>query len=219
MKNITALIEGILFASVEPVNSEHLAGFLGMEEDEVLTELISIQKTYEKDHHGFRLVRHDNDFRFSTKPDYGEDVALYLSKKRPQLSNAALEVLSIAAYNQPVTKPYISQIRGVASSEIVEALEEKGLLQEDGRLDLPGRPMSYVTTDKFLTVFGLDSLADMPPLNPEDENLPGAGTEILLTEAVLEQGAESGSEEDPENSGNGSGEIPDETGTASEDEE
>ncbi len=189
MKNITALIEGILFASVEPVSAEQLSAFLGMEEDEILTELIALQKTYEKDHHGFRLVRHDNDFRFSTKPEYGEDVALYLAKKRPQLSNAAMEVLSIAAYNQPVTKPYISQIRGVASSEIVEALEEKGLLQEDGRLDLPGRPMSYVTTDKFLTVFGLDSLADMPPLNPEDETLAVAGTEILLTEAVLEEGA------------------------------
>ena len=187
MKNITALIEGILFASVEPVNAEHLSAFLGMEEDEVLTELIALQKTYEKDHHGFRLVRHDNDFRFSTKPESGEDVALYLAKKRPQLSNAALEVLSIAAYNQPVTKPYISQIRGVASSEIVEALEEKGLLQEDGRLDLPGRPMSYVTTDKFLTVFGLDSLADMPPLNPEEEPLPATGLEIPLTEAVVQK--------------------------------
>ncbi len=187
MKNITALVEGILFASPEPVNAEQLAVFLGLEEEEVLTELIALQHTYEKDHHGFRVVRHDNDFRFSTKPEYGEDVALFLAKKRPQLSNAALEVLSIAAYNQPVTKPYISQIRGVASSEIVEALEEKGLLQEDGRLDLPGRPMSYVTTDKFLTVFGLDSLADMPALNPEEEALSEAGTEILLTEAVLEE--------------------------------
>lgn len=185
MKNITALLEGILFASTEPVGTEQLSAFLGIEEEEILAELIALQKTYEKDHHGFRLVRHEKDFRFSTKPEYGEDVALFLAKKRPQLSNAALEVLSIAAYNQPVTKPYISQIRGVASSEIVEALEEKGLLQEDGRLDLPGRPMSYVTTDKFLTVFGLDSLADLPPLNPEDENLPAAGMEILLTEAVL----------------------------------
>ncbi|MBP3300952.1 MAG: SMC-Scp complex subunit ScpB [Clostridia bacterium] len=190
MKNLSALIESILFASVEPVNAEQLAIFLGMEEEEILTELIALQKVYEKDHHGYRLVRHDNDFRFSTKPEYGEDVALFLAKKRPQLSNAALEVLSIAAYNQPVTKPYISQIRGVASSEIVEALEEKGLLQEDGRLDLPGRPMSYVTTDKFLTVFGLDSLADMPPLNPEEESLSSPGGEILLTEAVLSESAE-----------------------------
>ncbi len=185
MKNIAALIEGILFASPEPVNTEQLALFLGLEEEEVLTELIALQNTYEKEHHGFRVVRHENDFRFSTKPEYGEDVALFLAKKRPQLSNAALEVLSIAAYNQPVTKPYISQIRGVASSEVVEALEEKGLLQEDGRLDLPGRPMSYVTTDKFLTVFGLDSLADMPPLNPEEEAMSETGTEILLTEAIL----------------------------------
>ena len=187
MKNITALIEGILFAATEPVGAEQLSAFLGIDEEEILTELIALQKTYEKDHHGFRLVRHEKEFRFSTKPEYGEDVALFLAKKRPQLSNAALEVLSIAAYNQPVTKPYISQIRGIASSEIVEALEEKGLLQEDGRLDLPGRPMSYVTTDKFLTVFGLDSLADMPPLNPEDESMPSGASEILLTEAVLEE--------------------------------
>ncbi|MBQ5820017.1 MAG: SMC-Scp complex subunit ScpB [Clostridia bacterium] len=184
MKNLTALLEGILFAATEPISSEQLSLFLGIEEDEILTELIALQKTFDKDHHGIRLVRHDKDFRFSTKPEYGEDIALFLAKKRPQLSNAALEVLSIAAYNQPVTKPYISQIRGVASSEIVDALEEKGLLQEDGRLDLPGRPMSYVTTDKFLTVFGLDSLADMPPLNPEEESFPAANTEILLTDAV-----------------------------------
>lgn len=194
MKNLTALIESILFASTEPVGSEQLAIYLGIEEEEILTELIALQKTYDKDHHGFRLVRHENEFRFSTKTDYGEDVALFLAKKRPQLSNAALEVLAIAAYNQPITKPYISQIRGVASSEIVEALEEKGLLKEDGRLDLPGRPMSYVTTDKFLTVFGLDSLADMPPLNPEEENLPVAGEEILLTEAVLSATAETKTE-------------------------
>ncbi len=189
MKNITALLEGILFSSTEPINTEQLSLFLGIEEQEILTELIALQHTYEKDHHGFRLVRHENDFRFSTKPEYGEDIALFLAKKRPQLSNAALEVLSIAAYNQPVTKPYISQIRGVASSEIVEALEEKGLLKEDGRLDLPGRPMSYVTTDKFLTVFGLDSLADMPPLNPE-EDTQSTGGEILLTEAALENETE-----------------------------
>lgn len=199
MKNITALIEGILFASAEPVSSEQLSQFLGIEEDEILAELIALQKQYEHDYHGFRLIRHDKDFRFSTKPEYGEDVALFLAKKRPQLSNAALEVLSIAAYNQPVTKPYISQIRGVSSSEVVEALEEKGLLQEDGRLDLPGRPMSYVTTDKFLTVFGLDSLADLPPLNPQDDAMPLVGEEILLTDAVLENGTaeqESPSEEE-----------------------
>ena len=193
MKNITALLEGILFASTEPVGTEQLSAFLGIEEEEILSELIALQKTYEKDHHGFRLVRHEKDFRFSTKPEYGEDVALFLAKKRPQLS--------IAAYNQPVTKPYISQIRGVASSEIVEALEEKGLLQEDGRLDLPGRPMSYVTTDKFLTVFGLDSLADLPPLNPEDENLPAAGMEILLTEAVLPDAPTAAGDGNPEGDG------------------
>lgn len=192
MKNITALIEGILFASAEPVSSEQLSQFLGIEEDEILAELIALQKQYEHDYHGFRLIRHDKDFRFSTKPEYGEDVALFLAKKRPQLSNAALEVLSIAAYNQPVTKPYISQIRGVSSAEVVEALEEKGLLQEDGRLDLPGRPMSYVTTDKFLTVFGLDSLADLPPLNPQDDAMPLVGEEILLTDAVLENGGAEG---------------------------
>ena len=187
MKNLTALIEGILFASTEPVSSEALSAFFGIDEEEILTELIALQKTYEKDHHGFRLVRHEKDFRFSTKPDLGEDIALFLAKKRPQLSNAALEVLAIAAYNQPVTKPYISQIRGVSSAEVVDALEEKGLLQEDGRLDLPGRPMSYVTTDKFLTIFGLDSLGSLPSLNPEDEILPVSGTEIPLTEAVVEE--------------------------------
>lgn len=184
MKNLTALIESILFAAAEPVGAEQLSAFLGINEEEILSELTALQTVYEKDHHGFRLVRHEKEFRFSTKPEYGPDAALFLAKKRPQLSNAALEVLSIAAYNQPVTKPYISQIRGIASTEIVDVLVEKGLLAEDGRLDLPGRPMSYVTTDKFLTVFGLDSLADMPPLNPEETETSPDVPEILLTEAA-----------------------------------
>lgn len=159
---ITAALEAILFASSAPVYVAKAASSLGVTEQEVLDAMEVIAAECRRPERGLQLVRKGDGFRFVTKPDLGTTVASFLAARRPSLSNAAMETLAIAAYNQPITKTYISQIRGVSSSEIVDALVEKGLLEENGNLDLPGRPMSFVTTDKFLTVFGLDSLDDLP---------------------------------------------------------
>ena len=97
--------------------------------------------------------------------------------RTPGLSNAAMEALAIVAYNQPTTKTYVSQVRGVASSEVIESLVDKDLLEPQGRLDLPGRPMSYGTTDKFLTVFGLESLDALPSRELFMEGLAGIQNE------------------------------------------
>lgn len=159
---LLAVLEAILFASDEPVPLERLTQTLDLPAEEIERALLQIQERCAAPEHGIELIRKGDRFRFITKQTLGQTIAQYLSTRRANLSNAAMETLAIAAYNQPVTKTYISQIRGVTSSEIVETLVEKGLLTENGKTDLPGRPMSYVTTDKFLTVFNLDSLDDLP---------------------------------------------------------
>lgn len=159
---LLAVLEAILFASDEPVPIDRLAQTLDLPCEQAEQALLSLQQNCKANSRGVELVRKGDRFRFITKREHGQIVAQYLSTRRSNLSNAAMETLAIAAYNQPVTKTYISQIRGVTSSEIVETLVEKGLLTENGKTDLPGRPMSYITTDKFLTVFNLDSLDDLP---------------------------------------------------------
>ena len=159
---LKAVTEAILYASPLPVELEKLAAVLDVDEDAAVAVLDSIAADCQSESRGIELVRKNDTFMFVTKKELGQTVSLYLSSRRANLSNAAMEVLAIAAYNQPVTKTYISQVRGVSSSEIVEALVEKGLLTEDGKIDVPGRPMGYITTEKFLTVFNLESLDDLP---------------------------------------------------------
>ncbi len=185
--SLTAAISAILFASTAPVETAKLASALDITAEEVNKAVKEIEKTLEKTDLGIRVKEVDGRYTLSTKPEYGETVAAYLDSRRAAfLSNAALEALAITAYNQPVTKAYISQVRGVYSSEVVESLVDKGLLQEAGRLDLPGRPMSYITTDKFLTVFGLDSIEDLPERDElsSDDTETGEYIQTNLTESV-----------------------------------
>lgn len=161
--NLISVLEAILFASPEAVEIDKLCVFSESKKDEVLDALDELREKYEANNSGLRLVRKDETVTITTKEELGEIVANFLqSRKTPYLSPAALEVLAITAYNQPVTKTYVSQIRGVPSGEIVENLVDKKLLRERGKLDLPGRPMSYSVTEKFLTVFGLEKIEDIP---------------------------------------------------------
>ena len=163
----TALLEACLFASPSYVPVAKLADFFGCTQEEVLASADLLSDRYSRENCGLCLINKGGNLTVTTKPMLGEAVAFFLQTRRfGILSNAAYEVLAIAAYNQPVTKTYISQVRGIASSEVVESLVEKGLLRESGRFDLPGRPMGYVTTEKFLTVFNLESLDQLPV--PED---------------------------------------------------
>lgn len=157
-------VEAVLFASPQPVELDKLCAVLERDRDEVLEVIGEIKHDLADLYTGIQLAVCDDRFRLCTKEEYADTVAAYIAKGRaPGLSSAAMETLAIVAYNQPTTKTYISQVRGVASAEIVESLVDKGLLEPNGRLDLPGRPMSYATTDKFLTVFGLESLSSLPP--------------------------------------------------------
>jgi segregation and condensation protein B len=185
--SLTAAISAILFASTAPVETAKLASSLDISAEKVKEAVKEIEKALEKTDLGIRVKEVDGRYTLSTRPEYGETVAAYLDSRRAAfLSNAALEALAITAYNQPVTKAYISQVRGVYSAEVVESLVDKGLLQEAGRLDLPGRPMSYITTDKFLTVFGLDSIEDLPEREAlsSDDTETGEYVQTNLTENV-----------------------------------
>ena len=119
------------------------------------------------------LRRLDASYQLCTRPVYAGEIrrALELRRNTP-LSAAALEVLAIIAYNQPVTRGFVEQVRGVDSSSVVTSLVEKGLVEEAGRLELPGRPISYRTTAAFLRCFGLGSLDDLPDVSGADEEPP-----------------------------------------------
>lgn len=184
---LLAVLEAILFASTQPVTTDRLQQVLQIPESQIEQALQQLQQRYNQKSHGIELICKTDGYRFITKIEHGQVVADFLRTRKTGLSNAAMEVLAIAAYNQPVTKTYISQIRGVNSSEIVEALTEKGLLAENGKTDLPGRPMSYITTDRFLTVFNLDSLEDLPEADFLTDEIADAARSAHDGEASTEQ--------------------------------
>ena len=178
---IEAIIEGILFAAGEPVAIDRLAAVVGAERADVEKAALALSDGYDYDRRGIRLIRLENSLQLCTRTEYADYIRRALeTRKAPQLSQAALEVLAIIAYRQPVTKAYIEQVRGVDSSNTVNTLAEKGLIEECGRLDVPGRPMLFRTTDDFLRSFGLSGVADLPPLSQFQEEIGEQLT--LLTE-------------------------------------
>ena len=166
-------LEAMLFAHAEPVEMQRLADALRLSAAETEKLLERLQKRYDEQESGFALLRFGPDrWQMTTRPYYGEVVKRILDTRRnAPLSPAALEVLAVIAYNQPVSRSFIEQVRGVDSSSTVTKLLEKGLIEEAGRLDLPGKPVAFQGTDTFLRVFGLGSLQDLPPLH--DENAAG----------------------------------------------
>ncbi len=163
-------MEAMLFAHAEPVETKRLAEALYIDCDTAEQYLLALQKEYDEQERGVSLLRYEGSrWQLTTRPLYADVVrrVLYLHRNVP-LSAAALEVLAIIAYNQPVSRGFIEQIRGVDSSSTVSGLLEKGLIEEAGRLDLPGRPVSFCVTDNFLRVFGLNSIQDLPPVHEED---------------------------------------------------
>ena len=156
-------LEAMLFAHAEPVETARLADALRLDADEVTT-LCKAAKHYDEQESGMVILYFEPDrWQMTTRPYYGEMVKRILDTRRnAPLSPAALEVLAIIAYNQPVSRSFIEQVRGVDSSSTVSKLMERGLIEEAGRLDLPGKPVAFRVTDTFLRVFGLGSLADCP---------------------------------------------------------
>lgn len=181
--NIIARLEAMLFASGEPVEAARLAEVLELDVENITKMLGHIGDTYDEKNSGICLIRIDGKYQLCTREEYSDDVRKLLEiKKNTPLSQAAFEVLAIVAYNKTVTKSFIEQIRGVDCSGSIANLVQKGLIEEKGRLDLPGRPLVYGTTDRFLRCFSLNSLEDLPDLPKPEETEKENGQTTLFVE-------------------------------------
>lgn len=169
-EQIRAACEAILFASGEPVEATRIADALELDTEVVTGALWELSRALDERQSGICLLKLGSKYQLCSRVEYAQQVRSVLDiKKNTPLSPAAFEVLAVVAYNQPVTKAYIEQIRGVDCSGVVSTLCQRGLLEEKGRLDLPGRPLLYGTTPDFLRCFCLTSLADLPELPEKPE--------------------------------------------------
>jgi segregation and condensation protein B len=170
--SLTANLEALLFVAPGAVTLGQLATALDVTNRKVEAGLDELEQLYQS--RGLRLQRHSGRVQLTTAPEAAQVVEHFLGlEATSSLSRAALEALSIVAYQQPVTRPYIDSVRGVNSDGVLKNLLNKGLIQEVGRAESPGRPILYSTTPEFLGYFGLSSLEELPPLNLEelrDEN-------------------------------------------------
>ncbi|MBQ8613344.1 MAG: SMC-Scp complex subunit ScpB [Ruminiclostridium sp.] len=167
-----AIIEAVLFAHGDPITPEKLAEASGIDEETVVKLIDQLERRYNVQESGLQIIRLNNGFQITTRPEYSSYIKSALETRKQQpLSQAAMETLSIIAYNQPVTKSFVEQVRGIDSSSVVNTLVERDLLEEAGRLDLPGRPVAYRTTDTFLRCFGISSLKELPPLPNQEGQL------------------------------------------------
>ena len=165
MNDLNSAIEAILFAAGDSVPIARLSLIIGVGEDEVERCAKELQDDYSFNRRGMRILRLDNKLQMCSAPDYAGYISKILEQRKPpMLSQAALETLAIVAYFQPVTRAYIEQMRGVDSSYTVGVLQERGLIEECGRLEVPGRPSVFRTTDVFLRTMGISSLTELPPL-------------------------------------------------------
>lgn len=168
--NLVSTLEAMLFAAGDPVEVTKLAEVIDIDVETVENMLGHLSAQYDERGAGLMLVRIDNKYQICTREAYAEDVRKLMEiKKNTPLSNAAFEVLAIIAYNKTVTRSFIEQVRGVDCSGSISSLVQKGLIEEKGRLDLPGRPLIYGTTDRFLRCFSLNSLDDLPELPKTEE--------------------------------------------------
>lgn len=167
-REMEAALEAVLFAMGQAVPLASLARSVEQDQETTGMLLHKMMERYEKEDRGIRLLELEDSFQLCTKKEYYENLIRVASEpKKQELSESALEALSIIAYKQPVTKAEIQRIRGVASDHAVNRLVEFGLVCEVGRLDAPGRPILFATTEEFLRRFGVGSLEELPRLDEE----------------------------------------------------
>ena len=163
IKNPAAVIEAIIFAAGYPMKYDKLAQTLNITPSEVKRYVSELAEKYNGDSHGIMILMFPETCQFCTKEQHLPYIKEALGIKRGgNLSNSSMEVLAIVAYNQPITRSFVDAVRGVDSSYAVSSLIDKGLIEATGRMDAPGRPMLYSTTDKFLRVFGISSINELP---------------------------------------------------------
>lgn len=197
IKQCRAALEAVIFAHGEPITVSQLAEALEIEEAAVVRLADDLAQEYGMRKGGIRLVKLDNAYQFCTDKQYADPVRKAMDIRRNvPLSQAALEVLAIVAYNQPVTRAFVEQVRGVDCDAVVQGLVNKGLIEEKGRLELPGHPLLYGTTSGFLRSFSLSSLSELPPLPDKLESPEAEETTLddMIQENQTRQPAEEAAE-------------------------
>ena len=164
-------ISALLFAVADPISKDKLVELTGASEEDVLKAVASL-KSLLTQYTGLMVITLEDKYQMATRDEYYDLIKNALEqKKNTPLSQAALETLAVIAYNQPVSRAFIEQVRGVDSSSSVSSLLGKGLIEEAGRLNLPGKPISFKTSDSFLRAFGLESLADLPSVESMQQEI------------------------------------------------
>ena len=177
MTDLKHALEAVLFAAGESVPAARLSLAFAVDQEEILRAAEELAAEYERESRGIRLLRMDNKLQLCSAPEYAQLIVRTLEQRKPpMLSAAALETLAIVAYYQPVTRAVIEKMRGVDSSYTVSTLLERGLIESCGKLEVPGRPTLFATTEAFLRVMGVETLQQLPPL-PEVQG--SEGTEQL----------------------------------------
>ena len=185
INKLKAIIEAILFSAGRPVSQKELILSLEISKEDIENIIANMQEEYREQARGIEIIKIENNYQLCTKKDLHDYIYPILDKRnKPNLSNAALETLAIIAYNPKITRAEIEAIRGVSADGCVYKLLEYGLIEEAGKTDLPGKPMSYQTTSEFLRMFGYTSLEDLPelPRYKLDEN-----KQIVIDELIDQQ--------------------------------
>lgn len=182
-KEYRCAIEAILFSAGDPVDIQRLALTLDLPVSAVEEQLRILMDEYAQMERGITIIKLNNSYQMVSVKQYASWVrkAMDLRRNIP-LSQAAMEVLAVIAYNQPVTKSFIEQVRGVDCSGVIGSLTTKDLIEEKGRLELPGRPLLYGTTDNFLRCFSISSLDELPPIPKDEDRTGGQQLSIFDTE-------------------------------------
>ncbi len=182
---IKSIIEAILFSAGRPVSQKELVLTLEISEEDIENIIASMQEDYQQQTRGIEIIRIEKNYQLCTKKELHDFIYPIIDKRnKPNLSTAALETLAIIAYHPKISRAEIEAIRGVSADACVYKLLEYGLIEESGKIDLPGKPMSYQTTEDFLRMFGYTSLEDLPelPRYRLDEN-----QQIVIDELVEEE--------------------------------
>lgn len=180
-----SIVEAVLFASGEPVLKKTICELLNIDSDELDDLIEKLRDKYLSICSAVEILTLGDSYQMASRREFSPHIKAVLEeKKNSTLSQAAFEVLTIVAYNQPVTKGFVENVRGVDSSSVVNSLVEKGLLEEAGRIDIPGRPVSYKTTTGFLRAFQISDLSELPPI-PERE------AQLTLNDVTTENDEES----------------------------
>ncbi len=185
INQLKSIIEAILFTAGRPVTQKELVLSLEISEEDIENIIANMQEEYKQETRGIEIIKINQSYQLCTKKELYDFILPVVDKRnKPNLSNAALETLAIVAYNPKITRPEIEAIRGVSADACVYKLMEYGLIEEAGKVDLPGKPMSYRITDDFLRMFGYTSLEELPelPKYRMDEN-----QQIVIDELVEQE--------------------------------